>query len=250
MKRIMVLAALLSVYVLSACGSKETSTTQESEVTQSETDASENEDVAANETPEITATDENTNTIPVIADSTCFFNSAQEIIPEVSVMVTGEVVETEGFVYSGDNGETFQVMTLVKVRVEKDYLNQIPSGSEVYFVEPGGIVPTSEIPSQPVKDFNTPDESESGYTQVVYNSTPNSEVGEYVLFFGDIVEEDYYNLNLGEPYYSAIGAEQSRFVLDLDTDEYVRPIDEATGTNAPIIIENDEDVLEDIAERK
>lgn len=250
MKIIMLFVATMSVFIISACGKDEVLVTQESEVTQGGTDTSENEEVTGNEIPEMNATAENTNTVEVITDSTYFFHSAEEMIHEASVMVTGEVVETEGFVYSGDNGETFQVMTLVKVSVEKDYLDQIPSGSEVYFVEAGGIVPTSEIPPRPEKDFNTTDEPISAYTQVVYNETPNSEVGEQVLFFGDVVDDDFYHLNLGEPYYSAIGTGQSRFVLDADTNEYVRPLDEATGTSAPIVIENDTDELTSIAEAK
>lgn len=241
-KRLIVsLACFSMLIILTGCSNEETTSENSS------TEEIPSDEVAT----ENLATSENTDIVEAISDSTYFFTSAEEIVPESSVMVTGEVVESEGFVYSGDNGETFHVMTLVKVRVEEDYLDQISGESEVYFVEPGGTVPTSEIPPQAEKDFNTTtEEPASEYTQVIYNGTPNSEVGDQVLFFGDEVEGDFYNLNLGEPYYSTIGSEQSRFVLDSESNEYFRPFDESIGTNNPIVISNDEDELSSLAGAK
>lgn len=221
------------VLLLTGCSEKtaDSSSSTEPESTESETtESSEQIDKDSIET------------VHAVTDTSRSYETVEDIIPYADVMVKGEVIETDGLVTSEGT-----VLSLVKVKVEEDYLGVIPSGSEVYFIELGGIVPTSEMPEQAPKDFEQPVVEEKEYTEVIYNGTPVTEVGETVLYFGSPNEDDFYNLNIGETYYNLIGGDYSTFVLDEETNQFVRPIDEIGATATPIVIDNTDEALNAIA---
>lgn len=192
-----------------------------------------------------------------VADMLFNLDTTEKISEKATVMVKGKVIETRTFTINDENP---QVITLAKVWVEHDYKENIASGKEIYFVQHGGIVPVEDLKIERKAFEKSSTQKMSEKAKVTINGAEVSKLGDEILFFADIIEDDFYNLGLEEKYYETVGDYQGRFILNRQSNEYIRQepelsnnnvIDKMSKQNArkKIIILNEEDELKAVAKQ-
>lgn len=204
-------------------------------------------------------TTEEVFTIAIDADYAIELNSTEKIAKAAEIMVRGEVIEANSFTIN--NNDIPQVVTLVKVKVTHDYMEQTLAGKDVYFLQHGGTVELKDL-DLPEKDFYPEIKimAPEAKVNVVLSGVPVSTVGTEVLFFAVAIDDDFYQLNLDEPYYGTVGDYQGRFKLDKNKKQFlpVEPDDQIVesspaGRALPeqsISILDDKDTLAEIANLK
>lgn len=163
--------------------------------------------------------------VSIVADMAFELDTVEKISDMATVMVKGEVVDTNTFTIN--NNDDPQVVTLVKVKVGHDYKGKIEDNKEIYFIQHGGIVKVKDlqISKKNFEGGENPDPEK--LAKVTLNGVDVAEKGDKVLFFAVPINDDFYNLKLKEVYYETVGDYQGRFNLNEDTNEFVRqePID-------------------------
>lgn len=153
------------------------------------------------------------------ADFAVIYNDIDMLKKESSIVVEGEIVDTDVFKYKV-NDEAVPY-TIYKLKVSKTFVGDVNEGDIVNIAEYGGVITADEAGL----DNKFPNMSEEEKNQKIGFSfgVPLSIKGEKIICFG-CNKNGYQILDYDEDYYMLINEYQGKFVYNSDENSYSRII--------------------------